>query len=92
MPNMVAIMAADIVLTMSATIGVEVGLTLVGFGFPPGVPSLGSIIQNAVNLANLQNRWWMWFPAMLLMFIIMLCINFVGQAVQRVADPRQRMV
>ena len=91
-PNMVTIIAADIVLTMSTVIGIETGLTLLGFGLRPGTPSLGTVINHATNLANLQNRWWMWFPGILMVFIISLCINFVGQAMQRAADPRQRLV
>jgi len=92
MPNLIPVMAPDIVLTVAATIGVETGLSMLGFGLPVGTPSLGSIVNNSMVLINLQHRWWTWFPAILLIFILSLCINFVGQAIQRVADPRQRMV
>jgi len=91
-PNLIPVIAPDIVLTIATTIGVETGLSLLGFGLPQHTPSLGSIINNAMVLINLQQRWWMWFPAILLMFTLTLCINFVGQAIQRVADPRQRLV
>jgi len=91
-PNLLPIIAPDIVLTVAATIGVETGLSMLGFGLPQSTPSLGSIINNAMVLINLQQRWWMWLPAILLIFMLTLCINFVGQAIQRVADPRQRLV
>jgi len=91
-PNLLPVMAPDIVITVAATIGVETGLSMLGFGLPQHTPSLGTIVNNAMVLINLQQRWWMWFPAILLIFILSLCINFVGQAIQRVADPRQRMV
>jgi len=90
-PNLMAIIVPNIVLTMSTSIGMETGLTILGFGLPPGTPSLGTIIANATVLANLQNRWWVWFPGILLLFILMLSINFIGSAVQRAADPRQRL-
>ena len=92
MPNMVAIIAADVVITMSTTIGIETMLTLMGFGLRPGTPSLGTIINNATNLAHLQHRWWLWLPGILVVFVISMCINFVGQAMQRAADPKQRLV
>jgi len=92
MPNLVAIIAANVVLTMSTTIGVEVGLALLGYGMPVGTPSLGTFIAAAASLGNLQNRWWMWAPGIVLMFIMMMSINFVGQAITRIADPRQRRV
>jgi len=91
-PNMISIIAANIVITMSTVIGIETGLTLLGYGLRPGTPSLGTIIGNATNLGHLQNRWWMWFPAILMVFIISLCINFVGQAISRASDPRQRLI
>jgi len=92
LPNMVSIISANIVLTLSASIGMETGLSLLGYGLPIETPSLGTIIFNATNLTNLQQRWWMWLPAIVLMFVMMLCINFVGQAVSRAADPRQRSI
>jgi len=91
-PNLFPVIAPDIVLTVAVTIGVETGLSLIGFGLPHSTPSLGTIINNSLVLINLQQRWWMWFPAILIVFILSLCINFVGQALQRVADPRQRLV
>jgi peptide/nickel transport system permease protein len=92
LPNMVPIIMPNVVMTMSGSIGIEVGLTILGFGLPIGTPSLGTIIQNATILANLQNRWWTWLPGVLLMFVMMMSINFVGQAMQRAADPKQRLV
>jgi peptide/nickel transport system permease protein len=91
-PNLLPVIAPDVVLTIATTIGVETGLSMLGFGLPQSTPSLGSIINNAMVLINLQQRWWMWFPAILLIFTLTLCINFIGQAIQRVADPRQRLV
>jgi peptide/nickel transport system permease protein len=91
-PNLFPVLAPDVVLTMAATIGVETGLSMLGFGLPIETPSLGTLISNAMVLINLQHRWWNWFPAIALIFVISLSINFVGQAIQRVADPRQRMV
>ena len=92
LPNIVDIVVANFVLTMAANIGIETGLTLLGFGLGIEHPSLGTMIQNALVPHNLQFFWWTWAPAMILVISIMLCINFVGNALQRVADPRQRLV
>jgi len=91
-PNMVSIVSANIVLALSTNIGIEVTLTILGFGMRPGTPSIGYLMMNAMSLGNLANRWWLWAPTIILLLVIMLSINFVGQAVQRAADPRQRMV
>ena len=92
LPNIVDIVVANFVLTMAVNIGIETGLTLLGFGLGIEHPSLGTMINNALDPQNLQFFWWTWAPAMILVISIMLCINFVGNALQRVADPRQRLV
>ena len=91
MPNLVSIIAANVVLTMSGSIGIETGMSMLGYGLPIDTPSLGTLLNNATLPANLQHRWWMWLPAVVLIFIMTMAINFLGQAVSRVADPRQRI-
>jgi len=92
LPNLVDIIVANFVLTFAANIGIETGLTLLGFGMGMEYPSLGTLIANALHSVNLQFFWWTWAPAIVLVVTIMLCINFVGNVLQRVADPRQRLV
>ena len=92
LPNIVDIVVANFVLTLAANIGIETGLTLLGFGLGIEYPSLGTMIGAALFPINLQFYWWTWAPAIILVVSIMLCINFVGNALQRVADPRQRLV
>ena len=92
LPNMVDVVVANFVITFAAFIGMETGLTILGFGLGIDTPSLGALINNALEPVNLQNYWWTWAPAIVLVVTIMLCINFVGNALQRVADPKQRLV
>jgi len=91
-PNIMPVLAPSVVLGIAGTIGVEAGLALLGFGLPIGTPSIGTLIQNATVFANLQFRWWTWAPAIGLLFLISVSLNFVGQVISRVADPRQRRV
>jgi len=92
MPNIVDVVVANFVLTFAANIGIETGLTILGFGMGMEHPSLGVLIQSATQTVNLTFRWWTWAPAIVLVVTMMLCINFVGNALQRVADPKQRLV
>jgi peptide/nickel transport system permease protein len=92
LPNLVDIIVANFVLTVAASIGIETGLTMLGFGLGIEHPSLGAMIADALQPVNLQFRWWTWAPAATLVVVMMLCINFVGNVLQRVADPRQRLV
>jgi peptide/nickel transport system permease protein len=52
---------------------------------------LGTLVSYANDPDVLQNSWWMWLPASLLILVLMLAINFIGQALKRATDARQRL-
>ena len=91
-PNLVSIIVVNLTLTLAGNIGMETGLTFLGFGLKFNTPSLGTLISYAADLTNLSRRPWIWLPAALFVLIMMLCINFVGQAINRAADAKQREV
>jgi len=90
LPNLVSIIVSNLTINLAANMGIETGLTFLGLGLPFGTPSLGRLIFYARMPANLTGRWWLWLPAALLIIIMMLCINFVGQALNRAADAKKR--
>ena len=89
-PNLTSVIMTNLTLSLAGAMGVETGLSFLGFGLPFNTPSLGRLITVAREPAALQNRWWQWLPPAVLIFIIMLCINYVGDAVSRAVDPKQR--
>ncbi|MGN7386089.1 ABC transporter permease [Sporosarcina sp. SAFN-015] len=90
-PNLSSLVIVNMTLTLAGNIGLETGLTFLGFGLPAGTPSLGTLISFARNPDIVKNKWWSWLPAALLILVMMLCINYVGQAVKRASDARQRL-
>ncbi|QTD43446.1 ABC transporter permease [Sporosarcina sp. Te-1] len=90
-PNLSSLVIVNMTLTLAHNIGLETGLTFLGFGLPAGTPSLGTLISFARNPDLVQNKWWVWLPAALLILVMMLCINYIGQAVKRASDARQRL-
>ncbi|MFD1205079.1 ABC transporter permease [Sporosarcina contaminans] len=90
-PNISSLVIVNMTLTLAGNIGLETGLTFLGFGLPDGTPSLGTLIGFARNPDLVQNKWWVWLPAALLILVMMLCINYIGQAVKRASDARQRL-
>ncbi|MGG1559632.1 ABC transporter permease, partial [Geobacillus thermoleovorans] len=81
LPNLSSIIIVNLTLNLAGNIGIESGLTYLGFGLPESTPSLGTLVSYATNPDVLQNKWWVWLPASLLILVMMLCINFIGQAV-----------
>ncbi len=91
LPNIGSLLIVNMTLNLAANMGLETGLTFLGFGLPFNTPSLGTLVSYARIPENMQNRPWQWLPASLLIVVMMLCINFVGQAVKRAADAKQRV-
>lgn len=90
LPNLSSIIIVTMTLSLAANIGLESGLSFLGFGFPESTPSLGTLVSYARNPQTLEFRWWIWLPASLLILVLMLSINNVGQALKRATDARQR--
>lgn len=92
LPNVSSIIIVDLTLSLAGNMGIESGLSYLGFGLPQTTPSLGTLISYATDPNTIQNKWWIWLPASLMILIMMLCINFIGQALRRAADAKQRSV
>lgn len=90
LPNLSSIIIVTMTLNLAANIGLESGLSFLGFGFPESTPSLGTLVSYARNPQTLEFRWWIWLPASVLILVLMLSINNVGQALKRATDARQR--
>lgn len=91
MPNLSSILVVEMTLNFAGNVGLETGLSYLGFGLPPSTPSLGTLVSYATDPFIMENAWWNWLPAALLILLLMLGINYVGQAIRRSADARQRL-
>lgn len=90
LPNLIGIIIVNSTLSLAANIGIESGLSFIGFGFPEDTPSLGTLLSYATQTQTLRLRPWIWAPAAILILILMLCVRNVGEAMRRAGDARQR--
>ena len=91
LPNISSLIIVNLILRLAGNIGIETGLTYLGFGLPYTTPSLGTLISAAKTQDIIENKMWVWLPATILILVMMLCINYIGHAFQRAADARQRL-
>ncbi|WP_155590171.1 ABC transporter permease [Lysinibacillus cavernae] len=91
LPNLSSLLIVELTLNFAGNVGIETGLSFLGFGLPPSTPSLGTLVSYATNPVVLSTKWWIWLPASLLILVLMLGINYVGQALRRAADAKQRL-
>ncbi|MDY0394327.1 ABC transporter permease [Virgibacillus halophilus] len=90
LPNLTSIIIVNMTLNLAGNIGIESGLSFLGFGFPESTPSLGTLLSYATNPQTLEFRWWIWVPAAILILVLMLAVRNIGEALKRATDARQR--
>ncbi|MEO1664880.1 MAG: oligopeptide ABC transporter permease [Chloroflexota bacterium] len=88
LPNVFAPLVALITFSVGSAILTEAGLSFLGLGVPPPMPSWGNMLESARNLDILQNLPWMWIPPAMMTVITVLCVNFIGDGIRDAIDPR----
>lgn len=89
LPHLFPVVIVNFTLNLAGNIGIETGLSFLGFGLPFSTPSLGTLLNYAKKPENLYGRPWLWLPASLLILAVLLCIHCVGQALKHAADNKK---
>ncbi|MDO4814164.1 MAG: ABC transporter permease [Gemella sp.] len=91
LPNIASIIIVEATLALVTNMGLEVSLTFLGFGLPANTPSIGTMLAYAKDADILVNNMYIWLPAALSILVLALCVNYIGQALRRALDARQRL-
>jgi peptide/nickel transport system permease protein len=89
-PNVTGPLIVSLTLAVAVTVLVEAALSFLGFGIKSPDTSLGIQIQEGLNAAF--TRPWLFYPPGILLILIALTANFVGDGLRDALDPRQTMV
>jgi ABC-type dipeptide/oligopeptide/nickel transport system permease subunit len=89
LPNTLGPIVVSASLAVGTAIIIEAALSFLGFGIKPPTPSLGSLIAGGQQFPQ---KWWITvFPGLMLLVLVM-AINFVGDGLRDALDPTQRRV
>ncbi|MCO5732830.1 ABC transporter permease [Rhizobium sp. SSA_523] len=86
LPNAMVATLTFLPFILSGSIATLTSLDFLGFGMPPGSPSLGEMIAQGKN--NLQAPW-LGLTAFFAMSVMLSLLIFVGEAVRDAFDPRK---
>ena len=86
LPSFTSYLVVDISLRIPGMILGETALSFLGLGIRPPAVSLGTLLIDAQNVAVLTSYPWLLLPA-LVVIVIVLCFNFVGDGLRDSADP-----
>ena len=88
LPNTIAPVLVYATSVFALSILDEAALSFLGLGIQPPTPSLGNILNGAESLSVLTGKPWLWLPAGTAIVLLVVCINFVGDALRDAMDPR----
>ena len=86
-PNLLGVVVVYVTLTIPQAILVESFLSFLGLGVQEPQTSLGSLVNGGVSQME-QAPWLLLIPAVLLA-VVLLCFNFLGDGLRDLFDPRQ---
>jgi ABC-type dipeptide/oligopeptide/nickel transport system permease subunit len=88
LPNTMGPIIVNATLVVAAAILVEAALSFLGFGVQPPTPALGKLISDGQS-SGLQLWWLVTFPGLVIV-VIALAVNFVGDGLRDALDPTQQ--
>lgn len=88
-PNMLGSIIVWATLAAATVILIEASLTYLGFGVANDI-SLGRLVSEGVNAA--QTRPWLFYYPGLMLLVIALCINLIGDGIRDAFDPSNKRV
>ncbi len=87
-PNVLAPVIVTATLGIGNTIVLEAGLSFLGLGVQPPIPSWGNMVADGRD--NLLGAWWVaTFPGLTIVLVV-LAFNLVGDGLRDALDPRLR--
>jgi ABC-type dipeptide/oligopeptide/nickel transport system permease subunit len=88
LPSTIGPIVVTMTLLVATAILLEAALSFLGFGVQPPTPALGKLIADGQN-EGLSSWWLVTFPGIVIV-LICLAINFVGDGLRDALDPTQR--
>jgi peptide/nickel transport system permease protein len=89
LPNTLGPVIVQGTLSVADAIIAEAFLSFLGFGIRPPTPSLGNLTAAAQQYPQ---KWWLTVLPGLVLVLIVVCVNFVGDGLRDALDPQQRRV
>jgi ABC-type dipeptide/oligopeptide/nickel transport system permease subunit len=92
LPNLIGPITVYATLTIPSAILQESTLSFLGIGIQPPLPTWGSLASEGLSLAlnPIYSRWWLLVFPCTLLATTLLSLNFLGDGLREVFDPKRR--
>lgn len=89
LPNVVGPIVVNATLVVAAAILLESALSFLGFGVRPPAVSLGSMLSQSESAVGTRTAYLIYYPGLALL-VIVLAVNFLGDALRDAFDPQSQ--
>ena len=90
LPNTVAPILVYSTTVLAVSMLDEAALSFLGMGVQPPKASLGNMLNGAQSLTVLTQQPWLWIPPGLVIIVLVVAINFIGDALRDAVDPNSK--
>ncbi len=90
LPNVMSPVIVSTTVNVAGFILSEAGLSFLGVGVPSSTPTWGNILNAAKSIEVISNYWWLWAVPGAVISIFVLAVNFFGDGLRDVLDPKQQ--
>lgn len=89
-PNCIGTIMVNATLAIAAAVGAEAALSFLGFGIQPPENSWGRMLADAEAYTTSWSKFYLIFFPGLMLFLTILSVNFLGDALRDAFDPQSR--
>jgi len=90
LPNVLSPVIVATTVNVAGFILSEASLSFLGVGVPSSMPTWGNILNAAKSVEVVSNYWWLWAVPGTVISVFVLAINFFGDGLRDVLDPKQQ--
>jgi len=90
LPNVMSVIVVSATLSFASSMLTEATLSYLGFGVQAPLPTWGNMLYGANNSIVIQNYWWRWVFASIVLSISVVSINSIGDGLRDAIDPKSQ--
>lgn len=89
-PNVISVVIVSATLDFATCMLTEATLSYLGFGVPAPQPTWGNMLYGSNSSIVIQNYWWRWVFASIVLATCVICINLTGDGLRDAVDPKSQ--
>lgn len=91
-PNVMAYVIVSATINFAGSIMFEASMSYLGLSVSEPVATWGGLLQRSATSAVMKNYWWMWLFPGILLFLLVMSVNLIGEGLRDAVDPKSEVM